>query len=358
MTRLQKFQAKISDMAGAALITSPQNQFYLSGVQYDDGYLLILPDAAYLLADFRYIEMAKKRAANGFEVIRPTGTMNAAVRELLQKHGAADLLIEGAHVTVAQRDRLEKVLCGVRIATGASKILLDMRVFKDESEIAAMTAAQELTDAAFAHILSYLRPGVREIDVALELETFMRKNGAEGLAFHTIAVSGAASSLPHGVPRDTELEKGFLTMDFGARYGGYCSDMTRTVVIGRADDEMKRLYETVLRAQCAALDAACGGVGCKALDKVARDIIEDAGYKGCFGHSLGHGVGIDIHEAPRLSPSVGEDALLGAGHVVTVEPGIYIEGKYGCRIEDMIAVKADGSIYNFTKSPKELLEIV
>lgn len=221
-----------------------------------------------------------------------------------------------------------------------------------------MAAAQELTDAAFSHILTYLRRGVREIDVALELELFMRKNGADGLAFHTIAVSGAASALPHGVPRARELEQGFLTMDFGARFGGYCSDMTRTVVIGKADDEMKRLYETVLAAQRAALAAAKGGIGCRALDKAARDIIENAGYKGCFGHSLGHGVGLDIHESPRLAPSAAEDAVLCAGHVVTVEPGIYIEGKYGCRIEDMIAVNADGSIRNFTKSTKELLEIV
>ena len=146
-------------------------------------------------------------------------------------------------------------------------------------------------------------------------------------------------------------------MDFGARLGGYCSDMTRTVVIGKADDEMKRLYEAVLTAQKSALAAARGGVGCKALDAVARDIIHGAGYVGCFGHSLGHGVGIDIHEAPRLSSAAPQEDLLRPGHVVTVEPGIYLEGKYGCRIEDMIAVLPDGSIRNFTQSPKELIEL-
>ena len=358
MTRLEKFQAKLSPLAGAALISSPQNQFYLSEFHYDDGYLLIFADAAYMLADFRYIEAAKRTAAAGFTVLRPARSMNAAVKELLQKHAVQTLLLEEEHFTVGQRARLCAALENVETVSGSSRLLSEMRVYKDVREIAAMTAAQELTDAAFSHILTRLRPGSREVDVALELEFFMRKNGADGLAFPTIAVSGSASALPHGVPRTRELETGFLTMDFGARYGGYCADMTRTVVIGKADGEMKRLYNTVLTAQTAALSVACGGVTCKALDRVARDIIENEGYKGCFGHSLGHGVGIDIHEAPRLAPSVGEDAVLCAGHVVTVEPGIYVEGKYGCRIEDMIAINPDGSVHNFTGSTKELLEIV
>ena len=357
MTRLQKFQTKMASLAGAALITSPQNQFYLSEFSYDDGYLLILPDAAYLLADFRYIEAAKSGAAEGFTVLRPTGSMNSAVKELLLRHKIDTLLLEEDHVTLHLHSRLADCLAGVQLVAGAGKLLTELRVIKDERELQAIAAAQELTDAAFSHILGFLRKGVREVDVALELEFFMRKNGAQGLAFNTIAVSGTASALPHGVPRDKELENGFLTMDFGARYGGYCADMTRTVVIGHADADMRHLYGTVLAAQQAALAAARGSIGCRALDKIARDIIEGAGYQGCFGHSLGHGVGIDIHEPPRLAPSVSEEVQLLSGHVVTVEPGIYLEGKYGCRIEDMIAVRADGSIHNFTKSSKELLEI-
>lgn len=358
MIRLQKFQQRLASLADAALISSAQNQFYLSEFSYDDGYLLILADAAYLLADFRYIEAAKKKAAKGFTVLRPEKGMNDAVCELLKKHGAKRLLIEEDHVTVGARGRLEKALSGIELLSGASKALSELRLYKDARELDAIAAAQELTDAAFSHILHYLKRGVREIDVALELELFMRRNGAEGIAFDTIAVSGTGSALPHGVPRARELENGFLTMDFGARFGGYCADMTRTVVIGKADDAMKHLYQTVLKAQEAALSAAKGGISCRTLDRVARDIIEGAGYRGCFGHSLGHGVGIDIHESPRLSPAAREDAVLCAGHVVTVEPGIYIEGKYGCRIEDMIAVNEDGSIHNFTKSTKELLEIV
>ena len=185
----------------------------------------------------------------------------------------------------------------------------------------------------------------------------MRRSGAEGLAFSTIAVSGSASSLPHGVPRPQKLERGFLTMDFGARVDGYCSDMTRTVVLGRADSEMKRLSNTVLMAQKAALEAAHEGASCKALDKIARDIIDGAGYKGCFGHSLGHGVGMEVHEDPRLSSSAKESDLLARGYTMTFEPGIYLAGKYGCRIEDMACIQPDGSFYNFTKSPKELIEL-
>ncbi len=356
MTHLKKFQQKLNGES-AALISSPQNQFYLSGFHYTDGYLLIFSDAAFLLADFRYAEAAEQEADKTFTVICPKCAMLDAVRELLGERGVKSLLLEEDHVTVAARERLVAKLPDIMLGTGASAQLRALRILKDEGEIAAIAAAQEITDAAFLHILGYLKPGVREIDVALELEFFMRRAGAEGIAFETIAVSGSASSLPHGVPRNLPLEKGFLTMDFGARFGGYCSDMTRTVVIGRADDEMKRLYNTVLSAQRAALDAAVAGFGCRALDRVARDIINGAGYEGCFGHSLGHGVGIDIHEAPSLSRGAAEDAVLTAGHVVTVEPGIYLVGKYGCRIEDMIAVNADGSIHNFTKSQKELIEL-
>ncbi|MBQ8340792.1 MAG: aminopeptidase P family protein [Clostridia bacterium] len=358
MTHLAKFQEKLAPLAGAALVTTTQNQFYLTDFHYDDGYVLILPDAAYVLADFRYIEVAKNSVGADFTVIQPESGMNGAVKELLCKHGVDTLLLEEDAVTLQEHSRLSAVLEGVKLVAGASALFAELRLFKDEKELAAMAAAQELTDAAFTHILDFIRPGIREIDVALELEFFMRKSGAEGLAFETIAVSGTASSLPHGVPRDLPLEKGFLTMDFGARYGGYCSDMTRTVVLGHADDEMKHLYNTVLTAQKAALAVAHGGMSCKALDKVARDIIENAGYKGRFGHSLGHGIGIDVHECPRVAPRVDEKELLLPGHVVSCEPGIYIEGKYGCRIEDMIAVLPDGSIRNFTKSPKELIEIV
>ena len=221
-----------------------------------------------------------------------------------------------------------------------------------------MKKAQSITDAAFAHIIKFITPNMTEIEVALELEFFMRRMGSEGVAFDTIAVSGSASSLPHGVPRNVKLEKGFFTMDYGAKFDGYCSDMTRTVVLGKADADMKKLYNTVLTAQKAALEHIKEGNLCRDCDKIARDIIDNAGYKGRFGHSLGHGVGMYIHEAPTLSGKAPEDLRLTRGHVVTDEPGIYIEGLYGCRIEDMIAIMPDdGSTYDFTQSPKELIEL-
>ncbi len=356
MTRLQKLQQHIAP-EGAVLISSTQNRFYLSRFQYEDGYLLIFKEKAFLLTDFRYAEAAEMCADPAFEILCPKSGMIRAICELLREQRAVELMIEEESVTVALHARLEEGLEGIKLIRGATAILTALRATKDEEELAAIAKAQAITDAAFSHILGFLKPTVREIDVALELEYFMRQKGAQGVAFHTIAVSGTASALPHGVPRNLPLERGFLTLDFGARVDGYCSDMTRTVVIGRADAEMKHLYSTVFLAQKQALLKAAAGVSCRMLDHAARDIIDGAGYQGCFGHSLGHGVGIDVHEAPRLSRGAGEFEVLVPGNVVTVEPGIYVAGKYGCRIEDMIAVKDDGSVENLTKSTKDLIEI-
>ena len=223
---------------------------------------------------------------------------------------------------------------------------------KDEDELSRIRAAQSITDAAFSHILGYLRPGVTETDIALELEFFMRKNGAESTAFPTICVSGKKSSLPHGVPENVPVSKGFLTMDFGAKYRGYCADMTRTVCIGEPTEKMRHVYRTVLDAQSDAFNAIFAGVSGCAVDKAARDRIEGAGYKGCFGHSTGHSLGIDIHEAPNFSANntspVPENAVL------SVEPGVYLEGEFGVRIEDIVKISPEG-FENFTKSPKDLI---
>ena len=356
MTRLKRFGQQLAADT-AALISSPQHIFYLCNFKFSDGYLLISKEKAWLLTDFRYAEAAEHHADASFEILCPEKGMAQAIADLLHREGLGHLAIEEDHVTVAQRQRLEKAVEPVKIESGVSAILQAMRATKDERELAEIARAQRITDAAFSHILGFLSPSVREIDVALELEYFMRREGADGIAFNTIAVSGSASSLPHGVPRNLPLERGFLTLDFGARVGGYCSDMTRTVVIGKADAEMKRLYQTVLSAQQAALDLAAVGVRCRDMDLAARAIIDGAGYQGCFGHSLGHGVGLDVHEAPRLARRTSELEVLLPGHVVTVEPGIYLKGKYGCRIEDMIAVKDDGSVENLTKSTKDLIEI-
>ena len=357
MTHLERFQQQMQEKAPAALISCAQNRFYLCDFPYDDGYLLILADAAYLLTDFRYEEAARREASKEFEVLSPETGMLSGIMELLEKHKCDTLMLEEGDVTLAQRTHLAMRFEGITLTEGASAILTALRRQKDAKELAAIGAAQEITDAAFTHILDFINASRTEREIALELEFFMRKNGSKGVAFDTIAVSGSLSAVPHGVPRDCVLEKGFLTMDFGARYGGYCADMTRTVCIGHADADMKRLYDTVLSAQRAALAAIKGGVPCREMDRIARDIIHNAGYVGCFGHSLGHGIGLDVHESPSLSARAPEEMLLAPGHVVSVEPGIYLTGRYGCRIEDMVGILANGTAHNFTKSEKDLIEI-
>ncbi len=358
MSHLKKFQEKmIAGGYDAAIVTEPANQRYLTDFPFEDGLVLVTPKKGYLLTDFRYEEAARDRASKDFEVLIPGRGMLLTVTELLSADGCKKVAVEDASLSVATFRRYEEKLSDFTLTGGASGILEELRLYKDDAELATIGRAQAITDAAFSHILEVIRPDMTEIEVALELEFFMRKNGADGLAFETIAVSGTNSSRPHGVPRNCKLEKGFLTMDFGARLDGYCSDMTRTVVLGRADEEMKRLYNTVLAAQRAALEAAAEGVSCRELDRVARDLINGAGYEGCFGHSLGHGVGLFIHENPRLSSGAAPDEVLTRGHVITFEPGIYLSGKYGCRIEDMVAVRHDGTLYDYTKSPKELIEL-
>lgn len=341
------------------LISSYINQRYISDFDFQDGYVLVFRNRAYVLTDFRYIEAANNEVdANDFEIVTPKGGHLKAVAALAVENGVKSILVEEGALCLADLSRFESSAEGkVAYVSGASAIFDSMRVAKTEAELEKMAEAQRITDAAFSHILKVLRPDMTEIEVALELEFFMRKNGAERISFETIAVSGTASSMPHGVPRNVKLERGFLTMDFGCVVGGYCSDMTRTVVLGKADEDIKKVYYTVLEAQTKALEAAANGErGCFRLDQIARDIINGAGFEGRFGHSLGHGVGMLVHENPRLAPGVNPEARLVTGNVVTFEPGIYIPEKYGCRIEDMAAI-TDTGIRNFTKSTKELIEL-
>ena len=358
MTQLQRFQTALSKSEfDAALISSGVNQRYLSDLCYDDGYVLVSSDKAFLLADFRYIEVARATVKN-MTVILPESTMAECLFQLMRDNGYINIAIEEDDLSCSTLKRLtEKLPRECKLLHGASRLLEAQRTVKLPYEIERMKAAQAITDKAFEHILSFIKPEVTELDVALELEFFMRRNGAESVAFNTIAVSGSASSLPHGVPSSVKLRRGFLTMDFGARYDGYCSDMTRTVVIGKADGDIKKIYEIVLSAQKNAIEHIRGGMLCREADALARDIIKAAGYGEAFGHSLGHGIGMNVHESPRLSEKTDEASRLEAGHVFSIEPGIYLEGKYGCRIEDMAMINADGSLTDLTASPKELIEL-
>ncbi len=356
MSHLSRLQAAMT--TDAVLLTSSVSQRWISGFDYTDGYVFVTRRAAYLLADFRYIEAAKDEVSGDeFEIVMPEGGMLDCVLEIARKDAVYTIAYEDDTLSCADFARIKDKLQGAEFVP-AGTLISGLREFKDADELAAIGRAQKIADAAFAHILTVLHPNMTEIEVALELEFFMRRNGAEDIGFSTIAVSGTASSRPHGVPRPVKLERGFLTMDYGAKVDGYVSDMTRTVVLGSADAEIKQLYDTVRRAQEAALDIIAEGASCRACDAAARDVIESIPeYRGKFGHGLGHGVGMYVHEAPRLSKVAPADAVLKRGHVVTVEPGIYLEGKYGCRIEDMVAILPEGGVHNFTASPKDLIEL-
>ena len=361
MTQLDRFKAALAEHNfDGAIISSEINQRYLCDFPFSDGYILVTQGKSYVLTDFRYIEAAKK-AIVGFEILCPASSMADTIADLLKAENAERVAVEESTISLQEYNRFSKGLNGIAsLFEGASDILLSQRAIKLDYEIERIKKAQSITDAAFSYIVEFIsknKSTLTERDVALELDYFMQKNGAECPAFETIAVSGDASSLPHGVPRNEKFKNGFLTMDFGAKYNGYCSDMTRTIVIGKADEEIKHIYNTVLSAQRNALAGICASMPCRTADALARDIIDREGYGKAFGHSLGHGVGMFIHESPNVSPRSAETLLLQAGNVVTVEPGIYLEGKFGCRIEDMILINPDGTIYNFTKSNKDLIEI-
>ena len=353
MNKLTKLRNKMNEMGvDAVIVLDELNQHYLSEFAFTDGFLLLTHNKAYIVTDFRYYEMALKTANKSFDVLTPADRTEF-LNKALADEGCTRVGFEGGSVSYdVYRTYCEKHPHLVFENIGDAIELI--RQIKDADEIEKMQKAQDITDKAFSHILKIINRDMTELDVAVELEYAMRKNGASAFAFDTISVSGDASALPHGTPRNVKLRDGFLTMDFGAKFDGYCSDMTRTIVIGKADAEIKKVYNTVLSAQLAALDYLKAGADCGEADKIARDII-DAEYKGTFGHSLGHSVGLFIHESPRLY-SRGFGRKLRVGEILTVEPGIYLFGKYGCRIEDMVAITEKG-IHNFTHSTKELIEI-
>lgn len=344
----------LKDSKKAALVYTVKNIRYLTEFDQTDGALLITPEQAYLLVDSRYSEAARNEAKYA-EVVEFTN-LSATISELVKKHGTEAVYLEAEGISYALAGRMQKLFEQVGVAPVIDNSLDDviraLRIIKSPEEVKKMEASQAITDAAFEYILPKIREGATEREIALDIEFFMRKQGAENVAFQLIVVSGKNTSLPHGVPSDKKLEKGdFITMDTGAILDGYHSDMTRTVALGYVNEEQKDIYETVLKAHLAAMDVIKPGIKCSSVDKVARDII-DAKYPGTFGHGLGHGVGFEIHEWPRFSRL--DDTVTEAGMIITDEPGIYLPGKYGVRIEDMVLVTEDGH-RSLTKSPKELI---
>ncbi len=337
----------------AAILTSPVNRKYLLGINSSAGTILLFPDKAYLIIDFRYYEMAKSKA-EGFEVILQNKLFKE-LKELLIKHNAKTVALEEDTVTLEEYEGYKNKLSGFNIVSnsGLSEILRDMRSVKSQSELEKIITAQKITDKSFEEILNFIKVGVTERQIAARLEYIMKLNGADGLSFDTIAIAGKNTSLPHGEPSDYVIQKGdFVLMDFGALFDGYHADMTRTVAVGEISSHQKRIYDTVLQAQLMALDSIKAGQRCSDIDKIARDYINKSGYKGTFGHSLGHSVGLQIHETPNFSPNC--DSILKENMVLSVEPGIYIEGDCGVRIEDLVIIK-DGCAQNITSSPKNLI---
>lgn len=336
------------------LIMRPENRAYLSGFKGTNGALLIERENAYLFTDFRYVEQAKKESPH-FQIKQIKGLPERTLSNFIQSDKIRTLGCEGDYLTYEQFKIINQELEGAELKP-VTGLVEGLRAIKDENEINLLRRSAKICDDTFKHILGYLKPGVHEEDIALEMEFFMRRAGAGSISFPTIVASGARSALPHGTAGKKKLRAGELvTLDFGAVYKGYHSDMTRTVVLGRASDKQKEIYTIVLEAQTAGIAAVRAGVCAAEVDKAARGVIEKYGYGEFFGHSAGHGLGLTVHEEPHITFK--NDKELQPGMVITVEPGIYLSGWGGVRIEDMVLVHEKG--FNLlTGSPKEeLLEI-
>lgn len=338
----------------AILLTEEANRFYAAGFYStgSDGAALITQKGAWYLTDSRYIEAAEK-AVQGAECLLVTAQepYSAKINAILARDGVSRLGFDDAYMTVADFGRYEKLLKAE--LKGASDLMRELRGQKNAEEKERLIAAQRIAEGALSEILNDLKEGVTEKEIAAKLTYLMLRAGAENVSFDPIVLFGPNTSMPHGVPGERRLQKGdFITMDFGCIYRGYCSDMTRTVAYGFVTDEMRTVYETVLAAQKAGIAAAKASATGAEVDKAARDVIEKAGYGVYFGHSFGHGVGVEIHESPNASPT--NKNPLGTGAVISAEPGIYLPGRFGVRIEDVLFLTEEGA-ENITLAPKELL---
>ena len=351
--RLACLNDKISaEEVDAVLITKDANVTYFSGFLGDSAALFVGDNFRKLVTDGRYTEQAKRQSKN-FQIVEHTDGLYKKIVDEIKSSGAKKIGVEATVMTVAQHDYLAREIVGVEFKSLEFDTL---RQVKDASEIEMIRKACEIADNAFTKILEVIKPGVREIEVAAELEYFMRKLGSERAAFDTIVASGIRGSLPHGIATEKKICAGELvTMDFGATFGGYCSDMTRTVAVGKISFEQKKIYNAVYDAQLYGLEIISAGKSGKEIDTAVRDRLRDADYGEFFMHSLGHGVGLEIHEEPRLS-SLSKCEHLLPNMIVTDEPGVYIKNFGGVRIEDTVLVK-DGVSEALTCSPKTLIEL-
>ena len=352
MKNLEKYLSLLNEEVDGLLLTSSYSRYYGAEYNIDEGVAVVSKAGCRYFTDSRYIESAQN-GIQGFEVIMVDREhpYTKLINEAIADFGITALGYEENYLTVATFNAYEQKL-NAKLVPMHEKIS-GFRHVKEEWELAYMRKAQEITDAAFTEVLTKIKAGMTEKELCAELIYCLLKNGGEGLSFNPIVVSGPNSSLPHGVPGDRKLREGdFITMDFGVRYKGYCSDMTRTVALGYATEEMQKVYNTVLEAQTTAIAATKAGLKGKEVDGIARKVIADAGYGAYFGHGYGHSLGMEVHEAPNCGPS--GETVMETNMIASAEPGIYLPGKFGVRIEDVVIFKDDGC-EDITKSPKNLI---
>ena len=352
MNHFKQIAAKLGDYGvDAMMITSQPGEIYASGF-YGEGIALISPKEVTYITDSRYIEVAEKQVTGANVVMVGRGrNYTALVNEFLARTGAKILGIEERYLSLAAyRDYQEKLNAQL---VPAGKLVLELRAGKDADELECMVKAQRIAERALEEIFNFLRPGVTEREVAAKLTYDMLRFGAEKNSFDPIVASGPNGSMPHAVPGDRVIQKGdFVTMDFGCVWGHYCSDMTRTVAVGQPTEEMVKVYDLVLKAQLAGIAASWAGVTGREIDAAARKVIEEGGYGEYFGHGYGHSVGLEIHESPNANTS--DTTPMPVGAVVSAEPGIYLPGRFGVRIEDVVIMEEKGCRV-ITKAPKELI---
>ncbi len=352
MNHIAKIASRLPEYGlDAMLITSESGERYALGF-HGEGLLLITREGAHYTTDGRYIEAAREQitAAHVSLVTAGNGHLTQA-RAYLEEKGLHNVGFESGEMTVdAHRRYAQELPC---ILTPAQTLLDDLRAAKDEEELEIMRRAQEITDEAFKAILNFIRPGLTEREIAARLVYELMRRGGEKMSFDPIVAAGPNGSRPHAVPGDQVVDTGmFITMDFGCKVEGYCSDMTRTVALGQPTEEMEKVYAAVLAAQKAGINAARAGVTGREVDEAARRCLREEGYEEYFTHSFGHSLGIDIHESPNASP--GESRVLPVGAVISAEPGVYLPGRFGVRIEDVLILNESGC-EDITRSPKDLI---
>nr|NNM91003.1 aminopeptidase P family protein [Bacilli bacterium] len=353
-SRIQKIVGQFGELTIDAMLTfSFENRRYVTGFTGSSGFVLITDREVVLATDGRYVEQAKAQV-NEVTVVEHQSRWMMTILEEAKRLGVKRIGFEADLVTYKTVEELKKVFAPLELIP-VSGIIERVREIKEESELTIMRQAASIADQAFSHILGYLRPGLKETDVALELEVFMRKLGATGPSFDTIVASGPRSALPHGVASDRVIQSGeFVKMDYGCYYQGYASDITRTVVVGKPTDRHKEIYGVVLEAQLAGVAGMRAGLTGEQADSLARDVIVKAGYGEAFSHSLGHGLGLAVHEMPRVAQRSSD--VLQEGMVVTIEPGIYLPGFGGVRIEDDVWLTGN-TCERLTLSKKDLITV-